>query len=80
MTREERQIQSRAINRRLQEAILQSGRTYHQIAQLAGVYDNSVSRIMSREQGLPSLVDLAGLCRALKVRPDAILGWEEARP
>ena len=66
-------MQMSEIQRRLREAIEQSGYTQRDIAQKIGVSEQTVSKYMRRNV-FPALDTLAKLCAALDVSADEILG------
>ena len=66
-------MQMSEIQRRLREAIEQSGYTQREIAQKIGVSEQTVSKYMRRNV-FPALDTLAKLCAVLDVSADEILG------
>lgn len=66
------------IIRRLQQAILDSGMTYHQIAQKSGLSTFVISTYMMREPKIPTLETLAALLPVLGASADwVVLGEKE---
>ncbi len=66
-------IQLKDIQKRLREAIRQSGYTQREIAQAIGVSEQTVSKYM-RENIFPALDTFARLCEFIGVPSDEILG------
>ena len=66
-------MQISEIQKRLREAIEQSGYTQTDIAQKIGVSEQTVSKYMRRNV-FPALDTLAKLCAVLDVSADEILG------
>lgn len=61
------------IIRRLQQAILDSGMTYHQIAQKSGLSTFVISTYMMREPKMPTLETLAVLLPVLGASADWVV-------
>lgn len=68
-------MELRDIQKRLREAIRQSGLPQKEIAKKIGVSAQTVSKYM-REDIFPALDTLAKLCKLLDVKSDYILGIE----
>lgn len=66
------------IIQRLQQAILDSGMTYHQIAEKLGTNTNVIASYMKREPRMPSVETLAALLPVLGISADwVVLGKGE---
>lgn len=70
------------VHQRLKTAILNSGMTYREIMQKAGLHINSVSKYMGKDKVMPSAESLGKICRVLGASADEILGLKnnENRP